>query len=379
MGFEGFSGVHTITGNAIRTMDGDGANQLRVRQLRGRLWSPTYSPDGQRIAFVHDTRGRGQIYVVNEDGTDAVNVSNNAFCDRSPVWSPDGAKIAFVSDREGDWDIFTMSADGTDQRRLAGNAGLDRAPAWSPDGARLAWESHVSGMPNIWVCDVEGADARPLIDPEEPVRFQSVFQGKEGVFVLREDAGSRPVFADNTMYLWDPVWSPDGKRIAAGALHSAAGETIALLQADGSRLVQLIYGTVGVGNVTWSPDGTQLAGTLRTAPQETERSGIFVVKADGTDKYRWLVDVRPQGPRLGGATRGGMTTWYSHGSARPRRVMKSFQSLAWSPDGKALAFSSDMDPSGAFYVYTIDPDGGDARRLDPTMSAWPNELMWRMR
>ena len=56
--------------------------------------------------------------------------------------------------------------------------------------------------------------------------------------------------------------------------------------------------------------------------------------------------------------------------------MKTFASLGWSPDGKTLAFTSDMDPSGAFYVYTIDPDGGKPQRLDQTRSAWPNEIMW---
>jgi len=370
------SGAGTISINAIRTVDGDGSNPNRVRQLQGHLWSPQYSPDGSKIAFVHYARGRGQVYVMNQDGSDAVNISSNKFCDRSPVWSPDGTNIAFVSDREADWDIYVMNADGSNQRRLAGNPGMDRAPAWSPDGKRVAWESHVSGMPNIWVCDADGRNSHSLIDPAKPLKFQSVIQGAPGVFQIDESAGSRPVFADNSMYLWDPVWSPDGKLIAAGALHTMAGDTIALLQSDGSGLVQLIYGIVGVGNVTWSPDGTQLAGTLRTAPQESERSGIFVVKADGTADYRWLVDVTPQGPRLGGVGRVGSITWYSNGSAQPRRVLKSFYSLKWSPDGKALAFSSDMDPTGAFYLYTVPVEGGTPTRLDATLSAWPQEASW---
>lgn len=148
MGFEGPEGKLTI-GNAIRAVDARWKIGPRLRQLRGHLWSPRYAPDGKRIAFVHDAGGRGQIFVMNEDGSGAVNLSNNKFCDRSPVWSPDGKTIAFMSDRTGDWDIHAMAADGTDQRRLAGNPGLDRAPAWSSDGKRLAWESHVSGMPNI--------------------------------------------------------------------------------------------------------------------------------------------------------------------------------------------------------------------------------------
>ena len=78
----------------------------------------------------------------------------------------------------------------------------------------------------------------------------------------------------------------------------------------------------------------------------------------------------------------GPHTWYSHGSAQPRRVLKSFYSLAFSPDGKQLAFSSDMDPSGGFYVYLINFDDvgspdGQIQRLDDTRSAWPQHIAWR--
>ncbi len=52
-------------------------------------------------------------------------------------------------------------------------------------------------------------------------------------------------------------------------------------------------------------------------------------------------------------------------------------SVAFSPDGKTLAFSSDIDPTGAFYVYTIPVEGGKPFRLDATQSAWPNEIFWR--
>ena len=371
-------GGRVIISNAIRTVDGSGANDVRVRQLHGHLWSPRYSPDGERIAFVHTTGGRGQIFVMDADGSRCVNVSNNHFCDRSPAWSPDGRRIAFVSDRGGDWDICVMNADGSDPGRIADNPGFDRGPTWSPDGTRILWESHTSGTPNAWVCDADGQDSRPLIRPDKPLRLQMARDWLSPTEIVDLE----PIFPDNTIYLWDPVWSPDGQYIAAGTLHTLAGDTPAVLAADGSSLLQLLYAFTGIDNVTWSPDGEWLAGTLRCAPQESERSGIFVIKADGTDnragKY-WIVDVSPQGPRLGGAARAGLTTWYSHGSAQPRRVVKTFTSLAWSPDGRTLAFSSDMDPGGAFYVYTISPGGGQPKRLDVTKSAWPNEIMWQPR
>ena len=66
----------------------------------------------------------------------------------------------------------------------------------------------------------------------------------------------------------------------------------------------------------------------------------------------------------------------AHGSVQPRHVLRTFTSPAWSPDRTALAFSSDIDPGGAFYVYTIYLDGGEPRRDE---ERWPNEIIWRPR
>ena len=374
--FEG-TGKVVFVNNAIRTVGADGKAVQALRHLRGYLWSPRYSGDGGRIAFVHHAGGRGQVYVMNEDGSDAVNVSSNAFCDRSPVWSPDSEQLAFTSDRTGDWEICVMNADGSDQRRVAGNTGLDRAPAWSPDGSRIAWLSHVSGIPNIWIWDADGEQSHPLIGADSDLTFQRGMTGKDKVFNFSD---VRRTFDDNTFYFMPPVWSPDGDRIAAVVLGGYSGHSLAVIDEDGSRMLQVVSWIGWLGGLCWSPDGKRLAASHRTAPQETERSGILVIKADGTDGNRygkWLIDVKPQGPRLGGASRYGTETWYSQGSARPRRVLKSFSSLCWSPDGKAIAFSSDMDPTGAFYVYTVSPAGGQPKRLDETQSAWPNEIKWR--
>ncbi len=169
LGFRGAEGGLTI-GNGIHTVDANGVSGQRLRQLREHLWSPRYSPDGQRIAFVHDTAGRGQIHVMHEDGSNVVNVSSNGFCDRSLIWSPDETKIAFLSDRGGDWDVFVMNADGS--------------------------------------------SSRPPIDPQsKSLKYRSAYLWATDTPVLGEDI--ERTFPDEFHYLTDPAWSPDGKRIAA--------------------------------------------------------------------------------------------------------------------------------------------------------------------
>ena len=97
---------------------------------------PSWSPDSRRIAFASDREGTTDIFVMNADGSAPVPLTNSPFGAYHPNWSPDGAFIAYVgaSDaaRYPNWDIYVMNADGSGNRRLTTDRGLDRTPAWSP-------------------------------------------------------------------------------------------------------------------------------------------------------------------------------------------------------------------------------------------------------
>jgi TolB protein len=76
---------------------------------------PVWSPTGDKIAYTASA-GSLEIFIVNADGTDRKQLTNNANNDALPAWSPDGRFIFFRTDRDGKWSIYVMNADGSNQR-----------------------------------------------------------------------------------------------------------------------------------------------------------------------------------------------------------------------------------------------------------------------
>ena len=72
-----------------------------------------YSPDGSKIAFISNIGGDLEIYFMNIDGTNPVQLTDNTFGDIDVRWSPDGSRLLFASDRSGEWEIYVMGTDGS--------------------------------------------------------------------------------------------------------------------------------------------------------------------------------------------------------------------------------------------------------------------------
>ncbi len=127
--------------------------------------SPTFSPDGRRVAFVSTRVGLPQIYVMSADGTGqelfapfdyGVTGSSNA-----PEWSPDGTQLAFHRDVAGSPQVFLMNARSREVRQLT-SAGRNEDPSWAPDGRHIAFISNRSGSRQVWIIDTETGRVRQL-------------------------------------------------------------------------------------------------------------------------------------------------------------------------------------------------------------------------
>ncbi len=99
--------------------------------------SPSWSPDGQKIAFTSERSGNYDIWVMDADGGNKQQLTRHEGYDSDCYWSPDGQKIAFSSGRSDNGDIWVMDADGSHKQRLTTNEATDWHPSWSPDGKKL--------------------------------------------------------------------------------------------------------------------------------------------------------------------------------------------------------------------------------------------------
>jgi len=277
---------------------------------------PSWSPDGQRIVYsrsdyIHPGAlpYTSELYVMDLQTGETLQLTHNEQEDRDPDWSPDGMRIVFVraeisqpgSVKTGKGWLMTVRPDGSDERVLYQCSVGCWEPAWSPDGTRVAFS----------------ADLNMVIDAD----------------------GSNPHKLDLRVFPFaaQPTWSPDGTRLAFAASKEAYTLDMERLPQDYLIEVNLITGEerslaeINAYEPDWSPDGSRIL--------FSDAETVFIVPATG---------------------------------GLPRRLIKEGLSAdlfdpAWSPDAKrvALVFGSDIRISDLYVLDLTVYHNGDLLRETP--------------
>lgn len=139
---------------------------------------PTWSPDCSEIAFRKYINGNWEIFLMNADGSNLRNLTDNPDYDVSPDWSPDGSRIAFVSDpnpSDGffELEIYLINPDGSNKIQLTNNSAKELDPDWSPCGSKIVFgrRESLATTQDIWIINADGTNERKVLESEGHERY----------------------------------------------------------------------------------------------------------------------------------------------------------------------------------------------------------------
>ncbi len=235
------------------------------------------APDTPKIVFAawHGD-GPRDIYLMNPDGTEQVNITNHRADDVSPIWSPTGEHILFVSDRDGPRDLYLMDPDGANVRRVFAKSATRSGPTWGPDEKQIVYNHGPPGNSFIYIGTIDSKKeervaigGQPTWSPDgTQIVFRSGALNKPRRFSLLNVKTQRVKFfpfPKEPKWVRGPAWSPLGDKLAFSwynrvevRLEDFRLETIYIVNRDGTGLQQVIEEGKRATAPVWSPNGSEL-------------------------------------------------------------------------------------------------------------------------
>ncbi len=196
--------------------------RIALSNQKGNNSAPAWSPDGRKLAVSLSKDGNTQIYGINADGSGLHRLTRGSTIDTEPQYSPDGRFIYFTSDRGGNPQIYRMSAEGEQAdgaKRVTFKQGFVTSPRISPDGKYMAYIANVGGAYRLYILNLATGDSQALTDgstDESPsfaangkyVLYSTKVGGKRVLAAVSVDGNSKQVLSIPGSDVRQPSWGP---------------------------------------------------------------------------------------------------------------------------------------------------------------------------
>jgi len=248
----------------LQIADADGLNELNVLTSNEPIISPTWSPEGRRLAYVSFEAKKPVVYVHSLTDGKRYAVAHFRGSNSAPAWAPDGKVLAVVLSVDGGSQIYFINADGSGpRRRLAASSAIDTEPRFSPDGQWLYFTSDRGGSPQVYRMPVAGGEPQrmtfegsynvtPRLSPDGKIlAYVTRNAGRFQVALL--DLGNRQLqIITDSEQDESPSFAPNGRMILLATVLGGRG-VLAAVSADGRIRQRLPYSGGDVREPAWGP------------------------------------------------------------------------------------------------------------------------------